>query len=227
MNGRVPARYALALPGVAVVTGALVRALMLTNEGDPALGALVQANLAGSGASHAVTAVLLNFRGYDTWLELVVLLVAATATLRARGDRGEQRMREPGELVASGLAARMVPVVLLLGVLLLANGTSGPGGAFQAGAVFAAGALLMYFGGYRLVLVSGGVVQDLLLIVGTFGFFAAAVATTAAGMRTLEFAPRFAGPAIVGIELAATVSIAATLLLIVLAAEEESRASDP
>lgn len=38
-------------------------------------------HLAASGVEHPVTAVLMNFRGYDTWLEVVVLLLAALAAL--------------------------------------------------------------------------------------------------------------------------------------------------
>ena len=47
---------------------------------------LVSANLAQSGVAHPVTAVLLNFRGFDTLLEIAVMLVAllgVLATLQA------------------------------------------------------------------------------------------------------------------------------------------------
>ena len=42
-------------------------------------GAPVAAHLAESGVTHPVTAVLLNYRGYDTLLEIAVLLLALLA----------------------------------------------------------------------------------------------------------------------------------------------------
>ena len=40
------------------------------------LNGMVEANLQASGVHNPVTAVLLNFRGYDTLLEMAVLLLA-------------------------------------------------------------------------------------------------------------------------------------------------------
>ena len=42
---------------------------------------LVASNMAVSGVENPVTAVLLNFRGYDTLLEIGVLLLAALSVL--------------------------------------------------------------------------------------------------------------------------------------------------
>ena len=46
----------------------------------------VAAHLAESGVSHPVTAVLLNYRGYDTLLEIAVLLLALLVILSVLGD---------------------------------------------------------------------------------------------------------------------------------------------
>jgi multisubunit Na+/H+ antiporter MnhB subunit len=45
-------------------------------EASNALSAQVVAQLPNTGVQHPVTAVLLNYRGYDTLLEMVVLLLA-------------------------------------------------------------------------------------------------------------------------------------------------------
>ena len=47
----------------------------------------VAAHMAESGVEHPVTAVLLNFRGYDTLLEVAVLLLALLGVLTVVGKR--------------------------------------------------------------------------------------------------------------------------------------------
>ena len=72
----------LALAFVAVLAGAML-------ELGPAaidLRVPVAAHLADSGVTHPVTAVLLNFRGYDTLLEIAVLLLALLGILAVVGD---------------------------------------------------------------------------------------------------------------------------------------------
>ena len=71
--------------------GILLLALMLTAllgrsvwqlgmlEPTSELPQLLQENLSASGVEHPVTAVLLNFRSYDTLLEIAVLVIAAMA----------------------------------------------------------------------------------------------------------------------------------------------------
>lgn len=49
----------------------------------------VAARLDASGARNPVTAVLLNFRGYDTLLEIGVLLLAALAVRSVAADRNQ------------------------------------------------------------------------------------------------------------------------------------------
>ena len=60
---------------VAVAAGLEIVVLSLPAEAD-GLNADVMANMQDSGVTNPVTAVLLNFRGYDTLLEIAVLLLA-------------------------------------------------------------------------------------------------------------------------------------------------------
>jgi multisubunit Na+/H+ antiporter MnhB subunit len=60
---------------------ALTAAIIDLPEPAIALGARVAAHLPESGVRHPVTAVLLNFRGYDTLLEVAVLLLAVLGVL--------------------------------------------------------------------------------------------------------------------------------------------------
>ncbi len=57
-----------------VVTG-LVYIVLTLPQNTPGLAILVAENLKTTGVTNPVTAVLLNYRGYDTLLELTVLLV--------------------------------------------------------------------------------------------------------------------------------------------------------
>ena len=93
----------------------------------------VAAAMPDSGVSHPVTAVLLNFRAWDTFLELLVLLFAITGLRQLFPI--EKESLEPArtwQLLVSWTRT-LVPLLLLVGGYLLWRGSSGPGGAFQAG----------------------------------------------------------------------------------------------
>ncbi len=115
---------------------------------------LVQHNLDASGVSNPVTAVLLNFRAYDTLLESIVLAVALIAIWSLTpaelwgGVPGlRQHVRPHGVLATFGRL--LPPVGLMVGVYLVWAGSSMPGGAFQAGTVLAAMWLLIVMSGIR------------------------------------------------------------------------------
>lgn len=231
-NARLPASAPLASGAAARIVPAGVAAgvalmlgwAFLTLPEPAGLQRAVAANLDAAGAENPVTAVLLNFRGWDTLLESVVLLAAligvwSVATNDAWGGRpGLRQHARPGGVLAS-FGRLLPPVGLMIGVYLVWVGSSRPGGAFQGGTVLAAVALLVIMGGLmqpppvvsprlRLALVAGPAV---FLGVGMVG----AVAGTFLGLR-----PDIAKPLILGIEAALTLSIAATLALVVLGPPE-------
>lgn len=195
-------------------------------ENPPSLAADVADNLASSGVTHPLTAVLLNFRGYDTLIEIAVLLLAGVAGL-AVGGRAERPARvefvdQPPVLLA--LARLLLPVIVLTGLYLLWIGSYRPGGAFQAGAVMGAGGVLLAMAGV-LHSVSAGLGLRLLLGIGTLVFAAVAGLVMLAGGRMLGYPVEHAGMLILLIEFAATWSIAATLtvLFLEISAEEARR----
>ena len=112
------------------------------------LKGLVEANLQASGVSNPVTAVLLNFRGYDTLLEMAVLLLALIGVW-SLGATPMRRGADPGP-VLSVLVHGLVPMMILVAGYLLWAGAHAPGGAFQAGAVLAASGVLLLLTGKRL-----------------------------------------------------------------------------
>jgi multisubunit Na+/H+ antiporter MnhB subunit len=209
------ARVAAAL--AIVPLGAVLARAVLTLPTEPAaLVGEVEAAMGGSGVSHPVTAVLLNFRGYDTWLELGVLLTAALALLAVRrtGDVRDAAAPAAVEPVLDGVARLLVPLMVLVAGYLLWLGSHSPGGAFQAGAVLGAAAVLGLLAGQRSVTALGALPLRLALTAGLLAFLAAGAAAAAAGGHFLEHPPARAGAVILAIEAAATLSIGVTLAVL-------------
>jgi multisubunit Na+/H+ antiporter MnhB subunit len=163
---------------------------------------VVTDKLAASGVSHPVTAVLLNFRGYDTLLEMVVLLVALLGVW-SLGGPAMGRGTAPGP-VLDMMARVLVPLLIMVAAYLLWVGAHAPGGAFQAGAVLGAAGVLLLLTGWRPR-------AGLMLVAGPAAFVVMAALLYMIEGRLLEFPPAQAGMLILMLETAATVSIGVTL----------------
>jgi len=200
-----PARVATGL--LATTLGAAVLSL----EPRPSLLAgQVSAHLGQSGVSHPVTAVLLNFRGYDTWLELGVLLIAIIGVLALRGSTrlsGETLARPPA--VLAWLIRVLTPLILMVAGYLLWLGKHAAGGAFQAGVVLGAAGVLLWLAGWHPV--AREWLWKVLWVIGFLGFIAAGLGQLLAGANWLEYPPETAATFILCLELGAAISIGATL----------------
>lgn len=170
----------------------------------------IEAQLPNSGVSNPVTAVLLNFRAYDTLLELAVLLTAVLGILALGPARAP--FREGGPLL-SGLIRWLVPLLILIAGYLLWAGAHAPGGAFQAGAMMAAAAVMLRLGGQAGAGLPQPPIQRVVLTAGIAAFVAVGVATSAAGYAFLQYPNGWSGMLILLIETATTLAIATTLAL--------------
>jgi multisubunit Na+/H+ antiporter MnhB subunit len=179
------------------------------SAGDAALAALP-----GSGVGNPVTAVLIVFRGYDTLLEMLVLLIAWLGIKAVQPAARPQapRAHVPLPLIDALLAA-VLPAALLIGGYLLHAGGRAPGGAFQAGAVLAAAGVLLALAGRLQTLREPLPLQRLLLIAGVAVFSALGLAGLADGRAPMVLPGLWA---VYAIEAALTVSIAISLLLLFL-----------
>ncbi len=175
----------------------------------PGLGELVGANLDASGVSNPVTAVLLNFRGYDTLLEMEVLLLALLGVW-SLGSAPDLRESSPG-LVLDMLSRLLVPVLVLVAGYLLWAGAHAPGGAFQAGAVLGAAGVMLLLSGWRLGERFTRLPLRVALVLGLGAFVMAGTALLIIGGAFLTYPPSLAGALILLIEAAAMLSIAVTL----------------
>jgi multisubunit Na+/H+ antiporter MnhB subunit len=194
---------ALAAAAVAPVALA-VEALPRAFEG---LGREVLARVPETGATHPVTSVLLDFRGYDTLLEIAVLLLAVLGAWAARGGAPAPRPPAPGAILSAAVRLLLPLMVVVAGVLLWV-GSSAPGGAFQAGTVLGTTLVLATLsGGVAVPRVPPWVVRSMLAL-GFAVFLAVAGATAASERALLRYPGAHAAGLLLAIETALTISIA-------------------
>lgn len=188
--------------------GALAWAVLSLPGGPSELSGRALRRLPESGVTNPVTAVLLNYRAYDTLLELAVLLLAvAGAWALRRGDWPSGDLR--GRPLVLSLLRLVLPVLTVTAGYLLWIGAFAPGGAFQGGAMLGGAAVLGLLSGLGAGARRGAVRAGLAL--GVLVFAGAAAAAAALTGEILRFPAGDAGLWILGIEAAALASIGLTL----------------
>jgi len=140
--------------------GALIYAIMMRDFAFPTIAEFHLANSKpGGGGTNAVNVILVDFRGYDTFGEIVVLGIAglviyALVEALLRGGAANDRLlawvpdqkragdRHPLMLV---VATRMIlPIAIMVGVYIFLRGHNEPGGGFIAGLVVAIATVMQY-----------------------------------------------------------------------------------
>jgi len=209
---------ALIVALAALLGVALAAAMLALPPHAVRLPGAVVANIADSGVAHPITAVLLNFRGYDTLLEIAVLLLALLGVLALVRPQAAGATH-PSHPLLQTLARLLAPLMVLVAGYLLWVGASAPGGAFQAGAVLAAAGVLLRLAG----LLPPWAAPNLLLRVGlALGLLVfVVVAAAMLGHATLlTYPPALAGGLILMIEATLTLSIGLILAALYLASTE-------
>ncbi len=127
---------------LAGVTAMLGRTICIMPQQMPGLENEVARHLHNSGVASPVTAVLLNFRGYDTLLEVMVLFLAVLGvwSLTRATFVGYMGDVSPVQLAMVRLLA---PFMFLVAAYLVWQGSHLAGGAFQGGAVLGGAGVLM------------------------------------------------------------------------------------
>jgi multisubunit Na+/H+ antiporter MnhB subunit len=160
-----------------------------------------------------VTAVLLDFRAYDTLLEVAVLLAGVVAVWSL--ERGRPAVPAPAsaaeEPVLAELVRWIVPMAVIAAVYLTWVGSYAPGGAFQAGALLAGATVLMLAAGFLRPYTSGSAVLRGAVAAGLFVFTGAALVTAAMHGAMLRWPHDSAYWWIISVEAVLTISIAAIL----------------
>lgn len=162
--------------------------------------------LADSGVTNPVTAVLLNYRAYDTLLELTVVLAACISVFIA----GPQfLLTDKTAPFPQRLIKALLPVIALFACYLLWIGAKEPGGAFQAGSLLAGGVALFMLIGLRYPLSVRSLRWSLGL--GVLAFLVVGLSSLLSGQPFFTLESETAGLVILLIEIAATISVTAAL----------------
>ncbi|RGP36733.1 monovalent cation/H+ antiporter subunit A [Pseudotabrizicola alkalilacus] len=149
---------------IAVIAGvgiaALAYALMTRDQAfNPISEYHITNSKPGGGGTNIVNVILVDFRGYDTFGEIIVLGIAALvifalteALLRAgpandrllawRPDQRRAGDRHPMMLVVATRV--MLPIALMVGVFIFLRGHNEPGGGFIAGLIVAIALIMQY-----------------------------------------------------------------------------------
>jgi len=231
MARRQAALAALVAPACAVVAGSLVWAGRTLPDREPALATRAVEAMPATGVSNVVTSVLLDFRAYDTLLEIGVLVLALAAVWSFRkadggdapADGGSSRRAAASEMrarggmaggdasVLEGLALLVAPVAVVIAGYLWWAGSYVPGGAFQAGAVLGAAAVLLILVGRIGVGAFAGTRTRMAAAAGLLAFLAVAGGASIAGRAFLDHPPAHAGTIIFLLEGVLTGSIGVIL----------------
>ena len=112
----------------------------------------------GGGGTNVVNVILVDFRGFDTYGEIIVLGIAAlliyalTETLLSGPVRARLLNRKPDQARAGDMHPMMMvvltrvimPVVLMVGFYIFLRGHNEPGGGFIAGLVVSIAVVMQY-----------------------------------------------------------------------------------
>lgn len=97
-----------------------------------------------TGATNVVTAIVVEYRGFDTLGEVTVLFTASiglSMLLHRIHSKGKEK--RGANLIAREGSKLVLPFILLTGTYIFIHGHLTPGGGFPGGAVVASGFLLM------------------------------------------------------------------------------------
>ncbi len=198
------------------LAGLMAYSILYIPEDFQGLGIVVREALPQTHLEYPITAVLLDFRGYDTWLELGVLLVAVLGVLcirRTDNIKGTM-LPAPAEPVGSWIVKLLLPLMVLIGGYLLWLGAFAPGGAFQGGVVLASAGVMLWQSGHPSLGLMPRLWWKILLCSGFLSFLILAFSSLFYTDQLLTH------PAtktwILGVEYAATLSIALCLISLVL-----------
>jgi multicomponent K+:H+ antiporter subunit A len=146
---------ALAVAGGAGI-GALAYAVM-TRSAETISGYHIAQSKPGGGGTNVVNVILVDFRGYDTFGEIIVLAIAAltifalldsamhgAAGRRLAATRFGPQAHDPHPLMLTVVTRVLLPLSLLVGVYIMLRGHNQPGGGFIAGLVVAIAFLMQY-----------------------------------------------------------------------------------
>jgi multisubunit Na+/H+ antiporter MnhB subunit len=202
------------------VTGVLAALVLALPTPAPTLVAAVAQHQHTTELGNPVAAVLVAFRAVDTLLESVVLALAVIVLWSFAADAAWTERPRSLALGAPGpalvLLARLLPPLgLVVGVHLFWAGADDPGGPFQAGALLAAMAALVWLARLGAPPPAQSRLARVGLVVGPLVFLLIGLAGVVAADAFLGYPEDLTKPLILVIEAVKTLSVAVALALLV------------
>ncbi|MBL38963.1 MAG: hypothetical protein CMP07_11195 [Xanthomonadales bacterium] len=202
---------------LAVLAAGMVATIGLTalslerQPGDAGLQVL--ATLQETGLGNPITGVLLVFRGFDTLIEMAVLLTAfiGSRVITTRSRLSVTTVSGFELPLVRTLVAVILPLAVLIGMHLLWIGSDQPGGAFQAGSVLAGSGVLLLLTGTLLPASRSRALVRLALVAGVGALCLLVLAPLLQGDGPMAYLGR---GSLLFAETAMMVSIAVTLTLL-------------
>lgn len=174
-----------------------------------------------SAADHAlgnsVTVVLLDFRGYDTLLEMFVLLAAFLGARVVMDQADLPALHPPAPAdppMVGALLGMATPLLVLMALYLFQAGSDAPGGAFQAGALLGSLGVLYRLTGRLEPQWQTARWLRAILVIGLTVFALFAVAALAWAPRPMTYPQDGLYAMVLAIEFALMLSISTTLVLL-------------
>lgn len=198
--------------GCLVLGGCMTWILLTHWPASEGLTAAAYQALPESGASNPVTAVVLNYRAWDTLLEMVVLWAAAVAATVIRDVLPVPRPADPDPIYRFYLG-RIAPFIFITIAYIIWVGARAPGGAFPAGALLGGLGVLILLGPHPPRLFMRSVTLRGLLVVGTAVFLIVGTGMLASG-RMLEYPAGQAKVWILLVEVGCTLSIGLSFIVL-------------
>ena len=214
-----PLRWAIAALCV-LATLALATVVLSLPDPSPTLAPEAVQNIAATGLGNPVTAVLIAYRAFDTMLEKCVLVLAVVGVWSLASDRywggapgAPRAVTWDGALTF--FAQLLPPLGILIGIRIFWIGADEPGGAFQGGAILAAMWMMIMMARLADAPAIGERSMRIALAAGPIVFLGVGILGFVAGWGFLAYPAGFAKPLIIFVEIFMTLSIAATLPMLV------------
>jgi len=142
---------------IAIAAGIGVTAIVhavLTRPFTPISHYFLEQSVPGGGGTNVVNVILVDFRGFDTFGEIIVLAIAALGIAAMLGSAVQKKSttdasgrpwaRDSHPMMLSVLTAMLLPLALTVGVFIFLRGHNLPGGGFIAGLIVGIALILLY-----------------------------------------------------------------------------------
>lgn len=142
---------------VSVLIGCVIGTLcyaMLTSPLDTISDFFIANSKTGGGGTNVVNVILVDFRGFDTLGEIIVLGIAALGIykliakmriyLPTRDDRGRPWSNDPHPMMLEMVSQSLLPLALLVSAYIFLRGHNMPGGGFIAGLITSVAIIQQY-----------------------------------------------------------------------------------